>query len=73
MINTNHTLPIPTREDFHKSFAGYISSCDFYTNGCIPGSHLNRAANALHFDRTLKQQAESNRRREHESEILHLN
>lgn len=62
MNHNDSTKPyIPTREEFHRSFSGYICAADFSTVRCIPGSHLNRIAGALRTDRSIKQQSGGNR------------
>lgn len=53
----NSRLPVPTREQFHQSYAGCITKYDFYTSDCIPGLHVNKIASALKLDEQLKRNA----------------
>lgn len=52
-------LPVPTREQFHRSYAGCVTKYDFFTNDCLPGLHVNKIASALKLDAQLKREAEN--------------
>lgn len=52
-------LPVPTREQFHRSYAGCITKYDFFTNDCLTGLHVNKIASALKLDAQLKREAEN--------------